>query len=68
MAAVQYRDDVLDPIVILYFAAFSPSLALMDGNALPHRVVIVEDFLHTEGIANMKGPDYLSDFIPLENF
>ncbi|GFT37370.1 transposable element Tcb1 transposase [Trichonephila clavipes] len=52
--AIRYRDEVLEPIVRLYAAAVGPTFVLMDDNARPHRVSIVDDYLESEGIA--QGP------------
>ena len=54
MTAVWYRDEVLDSIVKLYASAVGPSFVLMDNNARPHRAVIVDDFLESEGIAHIE--------------
>ena len=51
VTAVQYRDEVPEPIVRLYAAAVGPIFVLMVNNARPHRAAIVDDDLETEGIA-----------------
>ena len=56
--AVQYRDEVLEPIVRLYAAAVGPTFVLMDDNAHPHRAAIVNDYLESEGIVHMAWPAY----------
>ncbi|GBM54875.1 hypothetical protein AVEN_158311-1 [Araneus ventricosus] len=67
VTVVRYRDEVLDPIVKLYAAAVGPPFVLMDDNARPHRVAIVDDFLESEGIARMEWAAYSPDLNPIEN-
>ncbi|GFV74463.1 uncharacterized protein TNCV_5129051 [Trichonephila clavipes] len=58
VTAIQYRDEVLEPIVRVYAAAVGPTFVLMDDNARPHRADIVDDYLESEGIARMAWPAY----------
>ncbi|GFW10761.1 transposable element Tcb1 transposase [Trichonephila clavipes] len=67
LTAVQYQDEVLEPIVRLYAAAAGPTFVLMDDNARPHRADIVDDFLECEGIARMAWPAFSSDLNPIKN-
>ncbi|GFX80381.1 transposable element Tcb1 transposase [Trichonephila clavipes] len=67
-SAVQYRDEVLEPIVRLYAAAVDPIFVLMDDNARPHRADIVDDCLESERITCMAWPAYSPDLNPNENF
>ncbi|GFU93306.1 transposable element Tcb1 transposase [Trichonephila clavipes] len=67
VTAVQYRDEVLEPIVRLYAAGIGPTFVLMDNNARPHRADIIDDYLESEGIARMAWTAYLSDLNPIEN-
>ncbi|GFW00603.1 transposable element Tcb1 transposase [Trichonephila clavipes] len=65
--AVQYRDEVLEPIVRLYAAAVGPTFVLRDDNTRPHRADIVDDNLESEGIERMARPAYSPDLNPIEN-
>ncbi|GFW06736.1 transposable element Tcb1 transposase [Trichonephila clavipes] len=67
VTAVQYRDEVLDPIVNLFATAVGPSLVLMGDNARPQRAAIVDDFLESEEIARIEWPAYSPDLNPFEN-
>ncbi|GFX18573.1 transposable element Tcb1 transposase [Trichonephila clavipes] len=67
VTAVQYRDEVLEPIVRLHAAAVGPIFILMDDNTCPHRAVIVDDYLESEGIARTAWPAYSPDLNPIEN-
>ena len=58
MTAVRYRDEVLEPIVILYAAVFGPVFVLMHNNAHLRRAAIVDDYLESEGNAHMAWPAY----------
>ena len=51
---VQYRDEVLDPIVKLYAAAVDSSYVLADDNACPLRAIIFDDSLDVEGIVRIQ--------------
>ncbi|GFV50077.1 transposable element Tcb1 transposase [Trichonephila clavipes] len=65
---VRYRDEVLEPIVRLYAAAFGPTFVLMDDNTRPHRANTVDDYLKSEGIARMACTAYSPTLIPLKIF
>ena len=65
--AVQYRDEVLEPIVRLYTAAVGLTFVLMEDNAHTHRAAIVDDYLESEGIVRMMWPAYSLDLNPIEN-
>ena len=43
--AVQYWDEVLEPIVRLYTATVGDTFVLMDDNARHHRTAIIDDYL-----------------------
>ncbi|GFY06197.1 transposable element Tcb1 transposase [Trichonephila clavipes] len=51
VTAVRYREEVLEPIVILYTAAVGPTFVLMDDNAHPHRADIIDDYQESEDCA-----------------
>ncbi|GFW56759.1 transposable element Tcb1 transposase [Trichonephila clavipes] len=68
VTAVRYREEDLEPIVILYTAAVGHTFVLMDDNACPHRADIVDDYLESEGIALMAWPAYSPTLIPLKIF
>ncbi|GFY21579.1 transposable element Tcb1 transposase [Trichonephila clavipes] len=67
VTAVQYRDEVLEPIVRLFATVVGPTFVLMDDNARCHRADIVDDYLESEGIARMARPAYSPDLNPIEN-
>ncbi|GFV02471.1 transposable element Tcb2 transposase [Trichonephila clavipes] len=45
VTGLRYRDEILDPYVRPYDAAFGNDFILMDDNARPHRAGIVEEYL-----------------------
>ena len=49
---VWYQDEILEPIERLYTAAVGPTFILMDDNARPHTVAIVNDYPEY-GMANI---------------
>ncbi|GFX62606.1 transposable element Tcb1 transposase [Trichonephila clavipes] len=67
VTAVQYRDEVLEPIVRFYAAEVGPTFVLMDDNARPHRADIIDGYLESEEIARMAWPVYSPDLNPIEN-
>ena len=62
VTAVQYRDEVLEPIVRLYAAGVGLNFVLIDDNARSNR-----DYLKSEGIVRMAWPAYSPDLNPIEN-
>ncbi|GFW65727.1 transposable element Tcb1 transposase [Trichonephila clavipes] len=68
VTAVRYREEILEPIVRLYAAAVGPAFVLMDANAHPHRVDIVDDYMESEGIVRMAWQAYSPDLNPIEKF
>ncbi|GFV62747.1 histone-lysine N-methyltransferase SETMAR [Trichonephila clavipes] len=67
VTAVWYRDEVLEPIVILYAAVVGLTFVLIDDNAHPHRAAIIDGYLESEGIARMAWPAYLPDLNQIKN-
>jgi hypothetical protein len=50
---VRYRDEILDVYVRHYAGAVGPEFTLIDVNARPHRVRVVEQYLQQEIIVCM---------------
>ena len=67
MMALRYRDEVLESIVRLYAATVGPTFVLMDENARPHRAVIVDNYLESEGIVRMAWLAYLPHLNHIKN-
>ncbi|GFU46652.1 uncharacterized protein TNCV_1546631 [Trichonephila clavipes] len=56
VTGLRYRDEILDPYVRPYAAAIGNDFILMDDNARPHRVRIVEEYLEDHGLERMEWP------------
>ncbi|GFY17532.1 transposable element Tcb2 transposase [Trichonephila clavipes] len=67
LTALQYRDEILRPIVVPYAAAIGDDFILMDDNCRPPRANQVEDFLFEEGIVRMEWPACFPDMDPIEH-
>ncbi|GIY54639.1 transposable element Tcb2 transposase [Caerostris darwini] len=63
MTTARYRKEVPDPIERLYAATVDRAYLLMDDNALPHRAMVFDHYLDSEGNARIKWPAY-----PLKTF
>ena len=64
---VRYRDEILHDIVGLYAGATGPDFILMDDNARPHRIRVVEQYLQAETIDRMNWPARSPDINPIEH-
>ncbi|GFY10049.1 transposable element Tcb2 transposase [Trichonephila clavipes] len=60
-------DEFLEPYVRLLSGACGPDFSLMDDNARPHRVLLVDEFLESEDIRRMDWPARSLDFNPTED-
>ncbi|GFV47698.1 transposable element Tcb2 transposase [Trichonephila clavipes] len=67
VTAQRYRDEVLEPYILLFRGAVSPDFISMDDNAPCQRAVLVDDFLETENIQRMSGPANSPDLNPIEH-
>ncbi|GBM33220.1 hypothetical protein AVEN_28213-1 [Araneus ventricosus] len=53
VTGVRYRTEILEPYVRLFRGAAGPEFILMDGNARPHKALLVDEFLESEDIRRM---------------
>lgn len=67
MNAINYRDNVLEPIVVPMAARMGAGFTLMDDNARPHRARIVTTFLEGHNMNRMEWPALSPDLNPIEN-
>ncbi|GFV48627.1 transposable element Tcb2 transposase [Trichonephila clavipes] len=67
VTGLRYRDEILDPYVRPYAAAIGNDFILMDDNARPHRVRIVEEYLEDHGLERMEWPARSPDLNPIEH-
>lgn len=54
MTAVRYRVSVKAPAVRLYVGVVGSAFVLMDDNASPYRVVLIQDYLKSAGISRIE--------------
>jgi transposase len=65
--ATVYRDTILEPCVRLFRGAVGEEFIFMDDNARPHRAILVDEYLETEGIQRMEWPARSPDLNPIEH-
>ncbi len=65
--AINYRDDILQPVAVPFLQNIGPNAVLQDDNARPHRARVVNDFLQDEGIQRMEWPANSPDLNPIEH-
>ena len=47
---MRYRDEILDAYARPYAVAIGNDFILLDDNAQPHRAMLVEDYLESQGL------------------
>ena len=57
--ALRFRNDILRSIVQPYRQNFGEEFVLMDDNSHPHRVHLVNEFLHDNNIARLEWSAFL---------
>ncbi|GBM31665.1 hypothetical protein AVEN_101283-1 [Araneus ventricosus] len=67
LTGMSYRDEILEPYFRSYAGGIGNDFILMDDNALPHRVVIVEDYLEGHGLERMEWPAQSPDLDQIEH-
>ena len=65
--AMNYRDDILEPVAVPFLNNIGPNAILQDDNARPHRARIINDYLQDEGIERMQWPAVSPDLNPIEH-
>jgi hypothetical protein len=63
----RYIYDTLDNQVMLYAGAVGDQFIVIDDNARPHRVRVVQDYLERESIECMNSPPRSPDLNPIEH-
>ncbi|GFV10573.1 transposable element Tcb2 transposase [Trichonephila clavipes] len=56
VTAQRYRDEVLEPYVLLFRGTVGPNFLFLDDNAPCHQAVLIDDFLETENIQRKSWP------------
>lgn len=67
MNAINYRDNILEAIVVPMVNQMGQGFTLMDDNARPHRARIITEFLLNHQIQRMEWPAFSPDLNPIEN-
>lgn len=68
MTTIRFRDEMVDRTVILYATTVGRSFVLIDDNACPHRAVLVDHYLESEGIVRCSTYRTRPTIIPLKIF
>ena len=63
----RYSDEIHYSYVSPYVVAIGNDFILMDDNARPHRTVLVEDYLESQGLERMKWQAQYPDLNPIEH-
>ncbi|UYV80308.1 CYP307A1 [Cordylochernes scorpioides] len=67
LTSQRYRDEILEPYVRFFRGGVEPSFIFMDDNARPHRALIVDEYLESEGIERMEWPARSPALNPIEH-
>ena len=65
--AINFRENVLQPIVLPIANLMGAGFILMDDNARPHRAMIIATVLMANHIERMEWPAISPDLNPIEN-
>uniref|UniRef100_A0A3Q4AD89 Tc1-like transposase DDE domain-containing protein n=1 Tax=Mola mola TaxID=94237 RepID=A0A3Q4AD89_MOLML len=65
--AERYRDEIVQPVAILYFHSLGPNSILQDDKARPHRVGFIRDYLQDLGVERMEWPACSPELNPIED-
>ena len=65
MTSAQYRDRILQPIVVPYKQEFGDNFVFQDDNARSHRSLLINAFIHQAQINRMEWPAVSPDMNPL---
>ncbi|UYV68047.1 hypothetical protein LAZ67_5002900 [Cordylochernes scorpioides] len=67
LTSQRYRDEILEPYVSFFRVGVGPSFIFMDDNARPHRFLIIDEYLESEGIQRMEWSARSPDLNPIEH-
>ena len=65
LTSAQYRDRILQPIVVPYRQEFGDNFVFQDDNARAHRSQVINTFIHQAQINRMEWPAVSPDMNPL---
>lgn len=67
LTGVNYRDDILQPIVLPILRTIGHNAILQDDNARPHRARVVNEFMQHQQVVRMDWPARSPDLNPIEH-
>ena len=67
LTALRYRDDILDPIVRPFLGAMGDNACLVQDNARPHTVYVIQEYLEQDSIETIDWPARSSDLNCIEH-
>lgn len=65
--AVQYRDQILQPVLLPFMQRHGPGLTFQQDNARPHTAIATQNFLRNAGVQVLDWPSLSPDLNPIEH-
>ena len=67
LTALLYRDNILEPVVLLFLQQYGQNVIFQQDNARPHAARVVSDFLEQNDVNVLPWPAVSPDLSPIEH-